>query len=353
MSKKKETKCRIGISIGDPNGIGLEVILKTFDDNRITELCTPIIFGTKRLINEYSKLLQLNQLSINYIKKLDDIRNLKLNVCEIESANFNLEIGKEEEEGAGMYAYESLEAAVTQLKEGHIDALVTAPINKKTIQSNKFSFPGHTEYLQSEDKADESLMLMLSERAKIGVASGHIPLSEVATSISSDLILKKITLLNKSLKEDFCIRKPKIAVMGLNPHAGDNGLLGKEEEEIISPAIQQAKSIGIMAFGPYAADGFFGSSNYKNYDGILAMYHDQGLIPAKSFSFGEGVNFTAGLSFIRTSPDHGTAFEIAGKGVANESSFRNALYNAIDIVKNRNINREIEEDVLVVNKNRN
>ncbi len=196
-------------------------------------------------------------------------------------------------------------------------------------------------------------MLMLSEKARIGVVTGHIPLGEIGSHLSAELILKKITILNKSLKEDFNIRKPKIAIMGLNPHAGDNGLLGKEELEMITPAINQAKSIGVLAFGPYAADGFFGSSNYQEFDGILAMYHDAGLIPAKSFSFGEGVNFTAGLSFIRTSPDHGTAFEIAGKGLADAGSFRTALYKAVELVKNRQMNKELEEDALVVNKNRN
>lgn len=352
MVKNKDSKIKIGISVGDLNGIGYEVVLKTLEDIRIAELFTPIIFGSKKAANYYMKLLQLNNLNLNLINNIEEAKGGKINLILVCSED-NLANPGEESKAAGQHAFESLKAATDALKENLIDGLVTAPINKNAIQSSDFEFPGHTEFLQSIDGAKDSLMLMLSDSARIGVVTGHIPLKDVGFALTDEAILRKITIFNKTLKQDFNIRKPKIAVMGLNPHAGDNGLLGKEENEIIIPAINQAKSIGIMAVGPFAADGFFGSSNYKNFDGILAMYHDQGLIPAKSFSFGGGVNFTAGLSFVRTSPDHGTAFDIAGKGEANESSFRQALYTAIAVIKNRNMNEELIENALVVNKTRN
>jgi 4-hydroxythreonine-4-phosphate dehydrogenase len=352
MTKKNNTRVKIGISVGDLNGVGMEVILKTLSDNRICELCSPVIFGSKGVCDFYIKQLQINNINLNYITSLEQIKLKQPSVITVWKDKLNLSPGMEDKQ-SGKYAYQSLEAVVTALKEGLIDAMVTAPINKELIQSEEFNFPGHTEYLQAKDEAEDSLMLMLSENTRIGVATGHIPLEKVKASLSTDLILKKITLLNKSLKEDFGIRKPKIAVLALNPHAGDKGLLGDDEEKIITPAINQAKSIGVFAFGPFAADGFFGSANYLNFDGVLAMYHDQGLIPAKTFSFGEGVNFTAGLSFVRTSPDHGTAYEIAGKGIAQEASFRNALYRAIEIAQKRKEQQVLESNVLEVNKSRN
>ncbi|MEQ8908389.1 MAG: 4-hydroxythreonine-4-phosphate dehydrogenase PdxA [Vicingaceae bacterium] len=352
MVKKKNSKVKIGISVGDLNGVGMEIILKTIEDSRICELCTPIIYGSKKLTNYYSKALNLSNLSLNYFSSVDEVKGKKPNILNVWEEEVNIQAGEESQE-SGRYAYLSLQAASQDLKEGKIDALVTAPINKKAIQSADFDFPGHTEYLQELDEAEDSLMLMLSSESRIGVVTGHIPLKEIANTLTTDLILKKINLLNKSLKEDFAIRKPKIAILGLNPHAGENGMLGAEEKEIIEPAIKQAKSIDTLAFGPFPADGFFAASKHRNYDGILAMYHDQGLIPAKLFSVGMGVNFTAGLSFVRTSPDHGTAFEVAGQGVANESSFRSALYHAIDIVKCRQLKEKLEENPLVVNKNRN
>ncbi|MEQ8625081.1 MAG: 4-hydroxythreonine-4-phosphate dehydrogenase PdxA [Vicingaceae bacterium] len=352
MTKKVKQKIKIGISIGDLNGIGAEIIIKSLIDQRICEICTPVIFASKKWCDYFIKSLNLNDFNFNLTEDLEKLKSNQVNVLAVWTKDAEVKEG-EESEISGSFAYKSLEAACTALKEKKIDALVTAPINKKAIQSADFNFPGHTEYLQNIDGADDSLMLMLSEHTKIGVVSGHIPIKEVAAQLNSELILKKISLLNKSLKEDFNIRKPSIAVLGLNPHAGDNGLLGNEEKDIILPAIQQAKSIDVLAFGPYAADGFFSGSNFKNFDGVLAMYHDQGLIPAKMFSLGEGVNYTAGLSFVRTSPDHGTAFEIAGKGVANETSFRNAIYSAIDIVKNRQELSELQEDMLVPNKTRN
>jgi len=348
----KSAKITIGISIGDPNGIGLEVILKTLVDNRMLELFTPVLFGSKKLILSQTKELQFHDLRFNFIQSLSEAKSAQINVVTACDEEFVTSFGKEASD-AGRIAFESLQAAITSLKLKEIDALVTAPINKKAIQSDAFEFPGHTEYLQDADGATDSLMLMLSDSARIGVVTGHMPLNEVGSKLTSELILAKISILNKSLKEDFNIRKPRIAVMGLNPHAGDNGLLGKEEQDVIIPAITQAKSIGTLVFGPYAADGFFGSSTYTQFDGILAMYHDQGLIPAKTFSFGSGVNFTAGLSFVRTSPDHGTAFEIAGKGEANEGSFRTAIYKAIELTKNRELNLELAEGAMVVNKSRN
>ncbi len=352
MTKIKPTKTRLGISIGDPNGVGIEVILKTLTDNRLMELFTPIIFGGKNIILYQTKIFQFQDLGFNFIASIEEAKNGQINVVTVCDESFEQSFGNESSK-SGDISFQSLSAAVESLKKDEIAALVTAPINKNAIQSANFEFPGHTEYLQKQDEANDSLMLMLSESARIGVVTGHVPLSDVGKQLSAELILAKLTILNKSLKDDFSIRKPKIAVMGLNPHAGDNGLLGKEEQELIIPAINQAKSIGILAFGPYAADGFFGSSAYSKFDGILAMYHDQGLIPAKSFSFGLGVNFTAGLTFIRTSPDHGTAFEIAGQGVADEGSFRTAIYTALELCKNRELNAELAEGALVVNKSRN
>lgn len=343
MSPKKNNKLIIGITVGDINGIGYEIILKTLEDNRINDFAHLVIYGSKDTAEQYMKLFNLEQLKLNYISKIEDLKGNKPSLIEVWKEKYQINPGAVDQK-SGELALQSLQSAVKDLKEGKIDALLTAPINKKNIQSEEFNFPGHTEYLQQMDEAEDSLMLMISKVSRIGLVSGHLPLSEVSKNIDSDKILRKLSLLNKTLKEDFNIRKPKIAVLALNPHAGDNGLLGEEEEKIIQPAIQQAKSIDILAFGPFPADGFFGSSAFTNYDAVLAMYHDQGLIPAKSFSFGEGTNFTAGLSFIRTSPDHGTAYEIAGKGEANESSFRNSLFAAIEICKNRQLNQELLED---------
>tara|TARA_R110002072_G_scaffold179817_7_gene335921 strand:- start:1792 stop:2865 length:1074 start_codon:yes stop_codon:yes gene_type:complete len=351
MTKRSSSKIRIGITVGDLNGIGPELVLKLFSDNRICELCQPVALGSKQLFQSLAKTFHFNDLNISYVNSIEDVKGKSPSVLQVWDEAVEVEFGKESYE-AGSYALKSLEAAIELLKSESIDAIVTAPINKKTIQSDNFTFPGHTEYLQSIDKVDQSLMLMISEYAKIGVVTGHIPLSDVKAKLTTESILSKLSLFNRSLKEDFGIRKPKIALLGLNPHAGDQGLLGKEEQDIILPAIQQAKTIDILAFGPYPADGFFASAAYKNFDGILAMYHDQGLIPAKMLSFRSGVNFTAGLSFVRTSPDHGTAFDIAGKGIADESSLRSALYQAIEIVKTRSEWKELHEDVLQINKSR-
>ncbi len=351
MKKGKNQKIKLGISVGDLNGIGLEVILKTLEDNRINELCSPIIYASKACVLNGLKKFGIQNFNFDSISSIEDAKAKNTQVISIWKEEPELRYGEEDKE-LGSFAALSLDAAVKDLKAGNIDALVTAPINKNTIQSEEFQYPGHTEYLQAADEAEDSLMLLMSSKARIGVVTGHIPLKEVSNQLTEDKILKKTSLLNKSLKEDFGIRKPKIALLSLNPHAGEEGLLGDEEKKVIEPAINQAKSIGILAFGPYPADGFFGSDNFKNFDGVLAMYHDQGLIAAKYLSFGSGVNFTAGLSFVRTSPDHGTAYGIAGKGEADESSFRNALYEAISISKNRLLQAELEEDVLPVNKTR-
>jgi 4-hydroxythreonine-4-phosphate dehydrogenase len=342
MSKK----ITIGISAGDINGIGMEVIIKTFMDSRMMEICTPVVYGSAHLASTHKKALGINGFSFNQIKDIKEVNQKKANLLECWDEEVEISIGQSTEQG-GKYALLSLEQASKDLFDGNIDALVTAPINKENIQSDEFDFPGHTEYLT--DKFDgESLMLMVADNIKIGVATNHIPISKVANTLSADNIFSKLRILNKSLVQDFCITNPRIAVLGLNPHAGDNGLIGKEEENIIIPAINNAKSVGISAFGPYPADGFFGSSNYKKFDAILAMYHDQGLIPFKSLSFGNGINFTAGLNIVRTSPDHGVAYDIAGQNKGDENSFRQAIYYACDIYKNRALSAEINENPLKV-----
>ncbi len=343
---------KVGISLGDINGIGIEVILKSLMDNRIYELCTVIIYGSNKTINYHRKALNISNLTFHRAISAKEANTKTGNIISAWSEEVNMNIGEATAEG-GQYALKSLEAATADLIAGEIDVLVTAPINKDNIQSEEFNFPGHTEYLMAKDGAEDSLMFMVSDVARIGVVTGHIPLKEVAAKITTESILKKITLMNKSLMEDFGIVKPKLAVMGLNPHAGDNGLLGDEEEKIITPAITQAKNRGVLAFGPFPADGFFGAGAFKNFDGILAMYHDQGLIPAKTLSFGGGINFTAGLKIIRTSPDHGTGYDIAGQDKADESSFRNAIYKAIEIHKNRARYEEMTADPLQISKGRN
>ncbi len=342
------SKLKLGISIGDINGIGMEVILKTFADNRMLDFCTPVVYGSSKVSQTHRKALGINDFSFNIINSVKDVNAKKANLIECWKEDVELELGTSQEE-AGKYAFLSLEAATKDLAEGKIDALVTAPINKDNIQSEEFNFPGHTEYL-TEKFDGQSIMLMVNENIKVGIATNHIPVSAIANTLTADTIFSKLKILNKSLVQDFSLNGPRIAVLGLNPHAGDNGLIGKEEENIIVPAINNAKSIGIQAFGPYPADGFFGSGNYKKFDAVLAMYHDQGLIPFKSLSFGNGVNYTAGLNVIRTSPDHGVAYEIAGQNKAEESSFREAVYLACDIFKSRKLDHEINENPLIIKK---
>ncbi|TDQ10090.1 4-hydroxythreonine-4-phosphate dehydrogenase PdxA [Pedobacter metabolipauper] len=327
-------KIKIGISIGDINGIGLEVILKTLAETQILDYCTPIVYGHTKVASYHRKALGISDFTFNVISHPDAANPKKANLINCWEEDVKIDLGVSNEIG-GKYALLSLEKATDDLVNGHIDALVTAPINKHNIQSETFNFPGHTEYLQERSGSSDVLMFLLSEDIRVGVVTGHIPVAEIPQSITKEKIVKKLLLMNESLKKDFWVEKPKIAVLGLNPHAGDNGLLGKEEEEIIMPAIQEAFDKGVICFGPYPADGFFGKGSYKQFDAVLAMYHDQGLIPFKTIAFSTGVNFSAGLKFVRTSPDHGTGYDIAGKNAANPSSFIEAVFSAVHIVKNR------------------
>ncbi|MFO7827948.1 MAG: 4-hydroxythreonine-4-phosphate dehydrogenase PdxA [Bacteroidales bacterium] len=340
-----QDKIVVGISHGDINGISYEVIIKSLMDNRILDFCVPVVFGSAKVAAYHRKALNIANFSFNNIKTADEANFKRANIINCLDDNVRVELGKSTPI-AGESSFISLEQAVKSLKEDKIDVLVTAPINKDNIQSDQFNFPGHTEYLTKEDGSDESLMLMVSEYLKIGVVTGHIPISDVPGAINVENILAKLRIMNKSLIQDFRIRKPKIAVLGLNPHAGDNGLIGTEESDIIIPAIEKAKEENILALGPYPADGFFGNDNFMQYDAVLAMYHDQGLAPFKALAFDSGVNYTAGLDFIRTSPGHGTAYEIAGQGKATPDSFRNAIYLACDIFKNRKEYKEISKNPL-------
>ena len=341
----KNNKIVIGITQGDVNGIGYEIIIKTLLDNRIFELCTPIVYGSPKLAAYHRKALNIDNFSLNIIKHPSEANHKRANIINCTDENIRVELGKSTRM-AGEAAFSSLERATEDLRRGDIDALVTAPINKHNIHSEKFEFPGHTEYLENKFSKKSSLMLMVSDVLRVGVVVGHQPLANVASLITKETIINKLNLLNTCLKEDFGIRKPRIAVFGLNPHAGDNGIIGNEETEIIGPAIAEVKKSGIVAMGPFPADGFFGSGNVKKFDAILAMYHDQGMAPFKAISFESGVNYTAGLSVIRTSPAHGTAYELAGKGTASDTSFRQALYLAIDTFKNRKEFKELNENPL-------
>ena len=334
-----------GISQGDINGIGYEVIIKALSDPTINDICTPVVYGSSKVAAYHRKALNINNFTFNNIKTPDEAHARKANMINCLDDDIRVELGKSTTQG-GEAAIISLEKAVEDLKSGKIDVLITAPIDKKNVQSENFHFKGHTDYLKSVAGAEEVLMFMISESMRIGIATDHVPLRNVPGLITIETLLHKIRLMNQSLILDFNIRKPRIAVLGLNPHAGDNSLLGTEEAEILSPAIQQAQKEGIMTFGPFPADGFFGAGSFTKFDGILAMYHDQGLAPFKALSFDSGVNFTAGLSFIRTSPVHGTAFAIAGKGEASENSFRQALYLACDIFRNREMYAEISKNPL-------
>lgn len=340
-----QNKIVVGISHGDINGISYEVIIKSLMDSRLFDFCIPVVYGSAKVAAYHRKALNIANFSFNNIKSADDANIKRANIINCLDDNVRVELGKSTAI-AGESSLISLENAVKDLKDGKIDVLVTAPINKDNIQSEKFNFPGHTEYLTKESENKDSLMLMVSENLKVGVVTTHLPLNKVSEAITEEAILEKLRIMNKSLIQDFRIRKPKIGVLGLNPHAGDNGLLGKEETDVIIPALKKANEEGILALGPYPADGFFGSDNFKKFDAVLAMYHDQGLVPFKALAFDSGINYTAGLDFIRTSPGHGTAFEIAGMGKASEVSFRNAIYLACDIFKNRTEHAEISKDPL-------
>jgi 4-hydroxythreonine-4-phosphate dehydrogenase len=327
----------VGITIGDINGIGPEVLLKSLLDSRILKICVPVIYASSKLLNRFRKSMDIgDDFQIFTAKNIDDIHPKKINLINCWEEDFEPEPGKETIEG-GKAALLSLEKATADLQTKKIDALVTAPVNKNNMQQENFSFPGHTEYLASKFNA-EVLMTMVSEELefRLAVCTGHIPLESVKKELTAEKISKCLNIFHQSLKNDFKISKPKIAILGLNPHAGENGLLGKEEEEIISPLIKKFKEQGMLVFGPYPADGFFGNQIQKKFDGVLSMYHDQGLIPFKTIAFDSGINFTAGLPVIRTSPDHGTAYDIAGKNIADESSFRHALFLASKLAKARN-----------------
>lgn len=326
---------KIGISQGDTNGVGYELILKTFSDPEMLELCTPIIFGHVKAANFHRKALGLNT-PLQVIAHAEDAVAGKLNIVNCSDDEINVEFGIPSTE-SGMAAFVSLEKAAEAYKNGAFDVLVTAPICKADIQNEGFHFVGHTEYLQDRfgNETTAPLMILFNNTMRVALVTTHTPISEVAFSITEEKIQQKARLLYNALRQDFCISAPRIAVLALNPHAGEQGILGHEELEIITPTIKALSDAGVPCFGPYAADGFFGTAQYRHFDGILAMYHDQGLAPFKALSMNDGVNFTAGLSIIRTSPDHGAAFDIAGKGIANTNSFRQAVYSAIDIYRNR------------------
>lgn len=329
---KKSENIVVGISIGDLNGIGGEIVLKTFEDSRMLEFCTPVIFASSKTIH-FLKTHFNSEINFNIINHLNQVVFGKVNVLNCWNEPVNIEFGKEDLK-IGEYAIKSLEAATKALKGGEIDVLVTAPINKHNIQSEDFKFPGHTDYLAKQLEGD-SLMFMVTDSLRVGLLTDHVPVKDIVENLTEALILKKINAVYNSLLMDFKIVRPRIAVLGINPHTGDNGVIGNEDDTILRPTIQKIKEEGKLVYGPYAADSFFGSNNYKNFDAVIATYHDQGLIPFKTLSFGQGVNFTAGLNKVRTSPDHGTAYEIAGKGVADENSFKEAVFSAIQIFKNR------------------
>jgi len=326
----------VAITQGDINSISYEIILKTLADIRILDLFTPIIYGSAKVIAYYKKVLKLTNININLCKDVESAMPKRINLINCADDNIRVEVGKSTKI-AGLASYEALKNAVIDLKRNVVDIVVTAPINKHNINSETFNFAGHTEYFEKEFNAENVLMLMVADKLRIGVVTGHIPVNKISSEITVDKIVAKLHALNNSLKTDFCLRKPIIAVLGINPHAGDNGIIGNDEKEIVIPAIERANKEGIVALGPYPADGFFASSNYKKFDATLAMYHDQGLIPFKLLSYGKGVNFTTGLPIVRTSPAHGTAYDIAGNDQADYESFKEAIYLALDIARNRKI----------------
>ena len=344
QSREKDKRLIVGITHGDFNGISYEVIIKALNDKRILEMFTPVIYGHSKVLSFHRKNLNFNDFNFKVINDAKHFFNQKVNIVNVSNDEVRIEHGKSTRE-AGSFAFKALELAVDDLKTHKIHAVVTAPINKSNIQSESFEFPGHTEYF-SQRLDSKSLMLMVNDTLRIGVVTGHIPLKDVSEKITESLVSEKIELLQQSLMKDFGIEKPKIAVLGLNPHAGDSGLIGNEDEHIIHPAIIKAKKHNILVYGPFSADGFFGSDEYSKYDAILAMYHDQGLIPFKTLAFEGGVNYTAGLPFVRTSPAHGTAYEKAGKNIASPVAMRQAIYLAIDINRKRKTYEEMNKDPL-------
>ncbi len=338
-------KVKVAITQGDINGIGYEIIFKTLSDPKILELYTPVIYGSSKVAAYHRKALNIANFSLNSIRSGDEANSKRVNIVNCLDDNVRVELGKSTDTG-GEAAFEALKKAVEDLKNGSVDVLVTAPINKSATFSDVFQFPGHTEYLAEQFGSDSHIMLMVSSQLRVGVVTGHVPLKEVPELLTIEKVIEKIRVLDRTLRIDFTIRKPRIAVLGVNPHAGEGGLLGSEEINVITPAIEMARSEGIMALGPYPADGLFGSGDAGRFDAILAMYHDQGLAPFKTVAFSEGVNYTGGLPVIRTSPDHGTAFQIAGENQADENSFQEAIYLAIDIFKRRKMHEEISANPL-------
>ena len=337
---EENRKIKVGITHGDINGVGYEVILKSFSDPTMLELCTPVVYGSPKVATYHRKTMDI-QTNFSIVNSADDVQSDKLNILACTEDELKVELTKPTQE-VGKAALVALERALQDYRDGKIDVLVTAPINKHTIQSDSFQFPGHTEYI--EERAGEgkkALMILLKDDFRVALVTGHIPIKDIATTITKELIMEKMSIFHRSLKQDFGIDNPRIAVFSLNPHAGDHGVIGTEESEVIIPAIKEMRAKGVQCFGPYPADGFMGSGNFCHFDGILAMYHDQGLAPFKALAMDEGVNFTAGLPIVRTSPAHGTAYDIAGKGIASESSFRQAIYTAIDVFRNRLIEKEI------------
>ena len=333
-------KIRVGITHGDINGIGYEVILKAFSDPTMLELCTPIVYGSPKVATYHRKSMDIPT-NFTIINVANDAQDDKLNILNCTDDEVKVELTKATPE-AGKAALDALERAMQDYREGLIDVLVTAPINKHTIQSETFQFPGHTEYIEERvGDNKKALMILMKDDFRVALVTGHIPVKDISSTITKELIKEKISIFHRSLKQDFRVDSPRIAVFSLNPHAGDNGVIGTEENEVIIPAIQEMVAKGVQCFGPYPADGFMGSGNYCHFDGILAMYHDQGLAPFKAIAMDEGVNFTAGLPIVRTSPAHGTAYDIAGQGIASESSFRQAIYTAIDVYRSREVEREI------------
>ena len=344
MNNNEEKKIRVAITHGDLNGVGYEVIIKTFSDNRMFDVCTPVLYGSSKVASYHKKLLASVPQEMNFLSLRDasEAQDRRYNVVNLTQEEIKIDLGKSTEV-AGALSRESLNRACADLKDGKVDVLVTAPINKRNIQAADFDFPGHTEYL-SHQFGSSSLMLMVCDRIRIGIVTNHLALKDVPDALTPELLIEKLTILDQSLRRDFRITRPKIAVLALDPHAGDNGVIGDFDAKVITPVIEKAQEGGILAYGPFPSDGFFGSSQFNNFDGVLALYHDQGLIPFKLMSFTEGVNYTAGLPYVRTSPAHGTGYDIAGKDKASEQSMRSAVYLACNIYRNRQ-----EYDALTAN----
>ncbi len=345
MTKTNHEKIRVAITHGDYNGISYEIIIKALSDNRLLDLFTPVIYGLPKVMGYHSKSMKIGDFNYRTVANIGAVNDQKINVLSIDDNEVKIEFGQSSQK-AGAYAYKALERAITDLKNNQVDVLVTAPINKSNIHSDDFHFLGHTEYLTERFGAGNSLMMMVSGNIRVATVTNHLPIREVADTLTQDLIINKLSILNESLKKDFLIERPKIAVLGLNPHAGDQGLTGKEDEDVIQAALIQAKERGIIVFGPFPADGFFGSEAFKKYDAVLGMYHDQAMVPFKLLASETGVNFTAGLPVVRTSPDHGTAYDIAGKFKASPVSLREAIYLAINIFRNREKWEEMNENPL-------